>query len=109
MLTATEEMAQMILETVQHIPYGKVASYGQIACLAGLPRHARLVGKTLSQLETESSIPWHRVINASGKITHTRANEWGDNIQALKLKDEGILVVNLKVNLKQFLWDGYAV
>lgn len=55
--SASQEMAQMILSVVSQIPYAKVATYGQIARLAGLPRHARLVGRVLSQLDKNSGIP----------------------------------------------------
>jgi methylated-DNA-protein-cysteine methyltransferase-like protein len=51
------------------IPPGKVASYGQIAQLAGLPNRARLVGRTLSQLPADTKLPWHRVVNASLRLS----------------------------------------
>lgn len=54
----------MILAVVNQIPYAKVATYGQIARLAGLPKHARLVGWVLSHLNADTDIPWYRVINA---------------------------------------------
>lgn len=53
------------------IPKGKVASYGQIARLAGMPNQARLVGRTLSRLPRDSKLPWHRVVNASLRISLT--------------------------------------
>lgn len=108
MPTISEELAPIILEIVQCIPYGQVASYGQVARLAGVPRHARLVGKVLSNLADDSEIPWHRVINSAGKVTHTRANEYGENIQILKLRQEGILVINKSIDLKKSQWNGYV-
>ena len=62
------------------IPKGKVASYGQVARLAGMPNQARLVGQTLSRLPHDSKLPWHRVVNASLRISltgdaHARARE----------------------------------
>jgi methylated-DNA-protein-cysteine methyltransferase-like protein len=47
------------------IPRGKVATYGQVAALAGMPGHARYVGRTLGELPAGSRLPWHRVVNAS--------------------------------------------
>lgn len=61
--SASQEMAEMILAVVNQIPYAKVATYGQIARLAGLPKHARLVGWVLSHLNADTDIPWYRVIN----------------------------------------------
>ena len=51
------------------IPEGKVATYGQIAKLVGYPNHSRYIGRALSQLENGSKTPWHRVVNAKGKIS----------------------------------------
>ena len=56
--SASQEMAEMILAVVNQIPYAKVATYGQIARLAGLPKHARLVGRVLSHLDSDTDIPW---------------------------------------------------
>jgi methylated-DNA-protein-cysteine methyltransferase-like protein len=60
---------QAIVRAVEAIPRGKVASYGQVAALAGLPRRARLVGRVLANLPPNSEVPWHRVINARGEIS----------------------------------------
>lgn len=102
--SATQELAQMIVAVVAKIPYGKVASYGQIAAMAGLPRHARLVGKVLSQMDDSSDIPWHRVINAQGRISLNRLDDHGYNDQQAKLLSEGIVFHNGKVSFKQFGW-----
>ena len=98
----------MILSIVSQIPYAKVATYGQIAKLAGLPKHARLVGRVLSQLDTETDLPWHRVLNAQGKISLNKLDEYGHNIQQQKLCAEGILCARNRVNLKQYQWDGFV-
>lgn len=58
-----------ILRAVAAIPRGKVASYGQIAALAGLPRRARLVGRVLAHLPPGGEVPWQRVVNARGEIS----------------------------------------
>lgn len=60
---------QAIVRAVEAVPRGKVASYGQIAALAGLPRRARLVGRVLANLPPGSEVPWHRVVNARGEIS----------------------------------------
>lgn len=100
----TNELHRQILEVIALIPHGKVASYGQIAKLAGLPKHARLVGYVLKHLDQESEIPWYRVINSQGKISVTRINEKGENVQQNLLEQEGVYLLNGKVSLKIFGW-----
>lgn len=100
----TNELHRQILEVIALIPYGKVASYGQIAKLAGLPKHARLVGYVLKHLDKESQIPWYRVINSQGKISVTRMDEKGNNVQQDLLEAEGVYLLNGKVSLKKFGW-----
>lgn len=97
-------LGQMIIAVVMAIPLGKVASYGQVAKMAGLPRHARLVGRLLSQLDEQTEVPWHRVINAQGKISLSKETELGENIQQIKLMQEGVVVLNGKVNMKIYAW-----
>jgi len=58
-----------ILAVVRRIPRGRVATYGQIAALAGLARQPRLVGYALHALPTSTAVPWHRVINARGMVS----------------------------------------
>ena len=60
---------ERIWQVVAMIPQGRVATYGQIADLADLPRGARRVGRAMSQLPSGSRLPWHRVINAAGRIS----------------------------------------
>lgn len=100
----SEELAQQILAVVALIPHGKVASYGQIAKLAGLPRHARMVGKVLQNLDETSQLTWHRVVNAQGKISTCHVNTQGQNIQKIKLEAEDIKFVTDKINLKIYQW-----
>lgn len=102
--SASNELAQMIVAVVALIPYGKVASYGQIAALAGLPRHARLVGRVLSQMDETSEVPWHRVINSQGRISLSRLDDHGYNVQQAKLLEEGVAIVNGKISFKKFGW-----
>lgn len=102
---STDELARQILQVVALIPYGKVASYGQIAKMAGLPKHARLVGYVLKHLDSEAEIPWHRVINSLGKISLSKLDDQGENIQRVKLLAEGVMVIGDKINLKQYQWN----
>ncbi|MDM1334532.1 MGMT family protein [Acinetobacter pseudolwoffii] len=98
----------MILTVVSQIPYAKVATYGQIARLAGLPQHARLVGRVLSHLEENTDTPWYRVINAQAKISLNKLDSSGQNIQQQKLIQEGIVLNGDRVDLKRYQWDGWV-
>ena len=89
---------------IQLIPKGKVATYGQIAKLAGLPKHARHVGFALKNMADDTAVPWHRVINSQGEISLSKEDGLGENIQIVKLQSEGVVVLNGKVNLKLFQW-----
>ena len=104
--SASQEMVEMILAVVNQIPYAKVATYGQIARLAGLPKHARLVGRVLSHLDSDTDIPWYRVINAQAKISVKQLDEHGQNIQQQKLMQEGIFLKGDRLDLKRYQWDG---
>lgn len=100
-LTARERIWQVVAA----IPVGKVASYGQIARLAGLGRGARQVGHTLRELPTGSTLPWHRVVNSQGKIS-LPAGSRGAKLQRHRLQDEGVeFTLAGKVKLSQFGWD----
>ena len=78
-----------IYAVVRRIPRGRVATYGQVAALAGLGNHARQVGYALHALTTERAVPWHRVVNARGQIS-PRAELGGDLIQRQLLEREGV-------------------
>ena len=84
----SDELAHMILNVVCLIPAGQVATYGQVARLAGLPKHARLVGYVLKHLSAEHTVPWHRVINAQGEISLSKLNAQGENIQIFSVHDK---------------------
>lgn len=74
---------------VRRIPYGRVATYGQIAKLTRLPGHARQVGYALNALPERNNVPWHRVINSEGKIS-PRADPGWVLMQLRMLEGEGI-------------------
>lgn len=85
------------------IPKGYVSTYGRVAELAGLPRHARLVGNVLKKLPQGSKIPWHRVLNSQGKLSFPEGSEsW--NLQKVRLESEGVDFLNGKISLKHYLW-----
>jgi methylated-DNA-protein-cysteine methyltransferase-like protein len=96
-----------IWQTVQLIPIGKVACYGQIADLAGLPGKARLVGKSLSYIPKEGwknkPVPWQRVINSQGKISLPISSEAFMKQKQL-LQEEQVVVIGAKIKLKDFQW-----
>ncbi len=78
-----------IYGVVRRIPRGRVATYGQVAALAGLPGHARQVGYALHALPRGTRLPWHRVINAQGEVSRRRRP--GDELsQRLLLEREGV-------------------
>jgi methylated-DNA-protein-cysteine methyltransferase-like protein len=80
------------------IPSGRVIAYGQLAQLAGLTNGARQVGKVLCNLPERSTLPWHRVVNAQGKISLPQdSNAYREQQQ--RLIAEGIEFKNGKINL----------
>ena len=80
-----------IWQTIRQIPAGKVASYGQIADLAGLPGRARLVGKALGMAPETIPLPWHRVLRASGCIAFAVGSSDFERQRRL-LESEGCVV-----------------
>ena len=81
--------AERIWQVVASIPRGRVASYGQIASLAGLPGYARFVGTTLGKLPRDTNLPWHRVVNASLQIAPRNSQRMLE--QKRRLRDEGVI------------------
>lgn len=69
MAAVDRKLLERIWKAVAAIPRGQVASYGEIARRAGMPRRARLVGHALKVAPTYLKLPWHRVLNAQGKIS----------------------------------------
>ena len=91
---------------VRRIPGGRVATYGQVAALAGRPGAARQAGYALAALPPESDVPWHRVINARGEISARRTSGPFETIQADLLRAEGVLLDDRgRVDLERFRWD----
>jgi methylated-DNA-protein-cysteine methyltransferase related protein len=104
-LTAPVSLHAGILAVVARIPSGRVATYGQVARLAGLPGHARLVGYALSALPDRSPVPWHRVVNAEGRISRRSTGSGMDVLQRLRLKRERVSFDRKGViSLARFRW-----
>lgn len=96
---------EKIYEVVKKIPYGKVATYGQIAILAGNPRWARVVGYALHVYPDPEKIRCYRVVKRFGELSEAFAFG-GINEQAELLKAEGVEVEGNRVNLEKYLWNG---
>jgi methylated-DNA-protein-cysteine methyltransferase related protein len=98
-----------VYSMVSRIPEGRIATYGQVAALIGFPKHARQVGYALAALENNSRVPWHRVINAKGKIS-PRGLDGCDDYQRLLLEEEGVIFGDKDcISLKQFQWQPDSV
>ena len=95
---------ERIYAVVRRIPAGMVATYGQVARLAGLGGHARQVGYALNAMPDGKDLPWHRVINAKGGISK-RANPIYEDIQRELLEQEGIVFGDdARVSLHCYQW-----
>jgi methylated-DNA-protein-cysteine methyltransferase related protein len=96
---------EKIYAVVRRIPLGKVATYGQVAGLAGLSGKARLVGYALYKVEIAGDIPWQRVVNAQGAVSYSTARNGADYLQRNLLEQEGIeFNAQGKINLKVDRW-----
>ncbi|MBW3670071.1 MAG: MGMT family protein [Acidobacteria bacterium] len=94
-----------IIDVASRVPRGRVATYGQIASLAGLPRHARHVGFALRDLPDDSDVPWHRILGARGEISRRSSSDTHE-LQRLLLEAEGIRFDDRgRVNLEKFRWE----
>ena len=95
---------QRIYAVVRRIPRGRVATYGQIATLAGLAGHARQVGYALHALPEGTTVPWHRVVNAQGAISR-RSVPGAELVQQQLLQREGVpLNARGRVTLARVRW-----
>jgi len=94
---------QRVWNVVEAIPEGNVASYGQVAKLAGLNGGARRVGGVLGKAPDRGSLPWHRVLKADGKIA-LPAGSASRKEQVRRLEAEGVIVVKGRVDMKKFQW-----
>ncbi len=95
---------ELIYDVVKQIPKGKVATYGQVAALAGNKRWARVVGYALHANPDPAHIPCHRVVNREGAVSEAFAFG-GGNRQAELLRKEGVEVAEKKVDLEKYRWN----
>ena len=93
------------MEVARRVPRGRVATYGQIAAMAGMPRHARHVGTALRELPDDSDVPWHRILGAGGRISRRRRSD-SHEIQRALLESEGVSFDERgRVNLEECRWE----
>jgi methylated-DNA-protein-cysteine methyltransferase-like protein len=96
-----------IYRMVRRVPHGRVVTYGQVARLIGRPRAARAVGRALRVLEKVRArgVPWHRVVNGSGRISYR--DRFGPEMQRELLEDEGIVFdARGRLDLARLAWPG---
>lgn len=99
------KLYEQIYELVRQIPVGQVATYGQIAALLGRKGYARQVGYALFQVAPDADIPWHRVVNAKGEISHSPQRQGSDDLQRILLEQEDVIFnTSDRLNLKQYQW-----
>lgn len=94
---------QKIWHVLNAIPQGKVASYGQVADMAGLGRKARFVGRVLGMLPPGHGLPWFRVVRSNGQIAFPDGSEAFER-QVRLLTRDGVEVTNGKVSMARFRW-----
>ncbi len=100
----TSASYRRIYSVVRRIPKGQVATYGQVAALAGVPGHARQVGYALHALPENSTVPWQRVINARGEVS-LRSVPGREIDQCLRLEREGVgFDQRNRVSLSEYGW-----
>lgn len=99
------EWAKAVWKVVQDIPEGNVLTYGEVARLSGNPRFARRVSQALRWAPKSMALPWHRVINAQGKIS-IPADSPGHKVQKDLLKDEGVVFLKGRIDLDRFGYQG---
>lgn len=96
---------ETIYAVVRNIPRGQVATYGQVAELAGYGGKARLVGYALYRVAPEQDIPWQRVVNAKGEISRSPHRYGSDDFQQVLLESEGIQFdSNGRIDLQRYRW-----
>ncbi|MBT1063909.1 methylated-DNA--[protein]-cysteine S-methyltransferase [Bowmanella sp. Y26] len=101
--SGVNEHYRRIWHTVKLIPAGRVASYGQIADLAGLPGRARMVGKALQAAPKAMQLPWHRVLRSNGQIAFPAGSDTAED-QKGRLQEEEVVVLKNRVRLVEYQW-----
>ena len=105
-VAAGKEAHEKIYAVVRRIPPARVATYGQVAMLAGLPGRARLTGVALREAPDVADLPWQRVINAGGRVSRRSGLGVEEGYQRHLLEEEGVVFdARGKVDLERFGWD----
>lgn len=99
---------ELIWRVVRRIPRGRVATYGQIAELAGLEGHARQVGYALHNLPPRNDVPWHRVVNAKGEISPRSAGDSHELQRMLLIGEDVAIDTKGRIDLKKFRWTAHV-
>ena len=106
MFDTAEQRRHALYGALSQVPEGKVVTYGQLAKLAGLGRAARWVGSQLKKLPEGTNLPWHRVLNHTGRLSVPEGSEvWIEQIQ--RLRAEGVNVVGGRVSLRLYKWHAF--
>lgn len=103
MASKTQQQIERIWATVREIPEGSVASYGQIAEIAGIRRGARQVGYALKRLPAGTDVPWHRVIRSSGRIAFEKRSR-AYKRQAERLMMEDVVILKGRIDMQKYRW-----
>ena len=98
-----ETRMRRIWETIADIPRGRVANYGQVAEIAGIPRGARQVGYALRHTPDGLDLPWHRVVQSSGKSAFDPDSR-AFRRQRDSLADEGVVMLNGRIDMAKYRW-----
>ena len=88
---SSKNVYKLIYDVIAKIPKGKVATYKQVAIMAGLGRQPRMVGYALNKAPEDLKLPWHRVINSQGKISYAISRNGHDDLQKQLLIEDGIV------------------
>lgn len=100
-----DKWVKTVWQVVQGIPRGHVLTYGDVARLAGMSRAARRVSQAMRRAPRDMQLPWHRVVNAQGKISFAE-DSTGYRQQKDRLEAEGVIFLNGKIDLDRFGYRG---
>ena len=100
-----DNWVKAVWQVVAGIPRGHVLTYGEVARLAGMSRAARRVSMAMRRAPRGMQLPWHRVINAQGKISFP-SDSSGYQRQKELLEQEGVVFLNGKIDLERFGYQG---
>lgn len=104
-MAGSTSFADRVYAAVQQIPYGKVATYGQIATICGNPHCARAVGNALHINPRPDEVPCYRVVNSQGRLAE-HFGLGGLAVQQQRLESEGVVVTDGAVDLRVYQWRG---